>query len=93
MVSLYYLSLTCRSIPYRRAGFAKSRSVHARGFTARQKNCGKSGLGHQDSGPPGSRAAGPPGRGAVGHGWAFGPPGREAVAGRGITGRGPRACF
>ena len=34
------------------------RSVHARGFTSGQKNCGKSGLGH--------RATGPPGRGAEG---------------------------
>ena len=32
------------------------RSVHARGFTAGQKNCGKSGLGHRAFGP--SRALG-----------------------------------
>ena len=59
MVPLYYLSLTCRFIPYRRAGFAKSRSVHARGCTAGQKNCGKSGLGQQAAGPLGLRGAGP----------------------------------
>ena len=33
-------------------------SVHARGFTAGQKNCGKSGLGHRAFGPPGCRASG-----------------------------------
>ena len=44
--------------------FARCRSVHARGFTAGQKSCGKSGLGH--------RAAGPPGRGAVAGRWATG---------------------
>ena len=41
MVPLYYLSLTCRSIPHRRAGFAKSRpAAHGprrpRGPAARQ---------------------------------------------------------
>ena len=30
-------------------------SVHARGFTSVQKNCGKSGLGHRASGPRGRR--------------------------------------
>ena len=45
------------------------RSVHARGFTAGQKNCAKSGLGHRASAPPGSRAAGP--SRAVGRGPAF----------------------
>ena len=29
------------------------RSVHERGFTSVQKNCGKSGLGHLATGPPG----------------------------------------
>ena len=29
------------------------RSVHARGFTSGQKNCGKSGLGHRATGPRG----------------------------------------
>ena len=37
--------------------------VHVRGFTAGQKDCGKSGLGHRAAGPPGRRAAGPLGRG------------------------------
>ena len=44
----------------------RCRSVHARGFTAGQKNCGKSGLGHRAAGPSwavGRRAAGPLGRG------------------------------
>ena len=61
----------------------RCRSVHAREFTAGQNNCGKSGLGHQASVPPGHWAAGPPraaGRSgcraagmsrAVGHGPAF----------------------
>ena len=30
-------------------------SVHVRGFTSVQKNCGKSGLGHRASGPRGRR--------------------------------------
>ena len=50
------------------------RFVHARGFTAGQKNCGKSGLdrtglGHRAAGPPGVRAEGPSramGRGPLG---------------------------
>ena len=40
----------------------RCRSVHARGFTAGQKNCGKSGLSRRASGPLGLRAAGPRGR-------------------------------
>ena len=36
----------------------RCRSVHAREFTAGQKNCGKSGLGHQASVLPGHWAAG-----------------------------------
>ena len=39
----------------------RCRSVHARGFTAGQKYCGKSGLGHRAAGPSwavGRRAAG-----------------------------------
>ena len=55
----------------------RCRSVHALGFTTEQKNCGKSGLGHQASRPPGRggpravvgrgpRAAGPSGRRAAG---------------------------
>ena len=58
---------------------SRCRSVHARGFTAGQKNCGKSGLGHQAVGLPGRRAVG---RGPLGL-RAAGPLGR----------RGPRACF
>ena len=68
----------------------RCRSVHARGFTVGQKNCGQSGLGHRASGPPGRRAAGPLGRRgpraagrgprAVGRGpWAAGPSGRWAA--------------
>jgi len=34
------------------------RSVDARGFTTGQKNCGKSGLGHRATGPPGLRVMG-----------------------------------
>ena len=48
--------------------------MHARGFTAGQKNCGKSGLGRRAAGPPGRRTAGPPGRraaGPLGRGPAF----------------------
>ena len=44
----------------------RCRSVHARGFTAGQKNCGKSGLGYWASRPPGCRAAGPLGHGPLG---------------------------
>ena len=60
------------------------RFVHARGFTAGQKNCGKSGL--DRTGPPGLRAFGPRGRRepwAAGC-WAFGPLGRRGpwAAGR-----------
>ena len=80
MVPLYSLSLTCRFIPYRRAGFAKSRSVHARGCTAGQKNCGKSGLGHQAAGPLGLRGAGP---------WAAAGPSNRRAAGSRAVGRGP----
>ena len=47
----------------------RCRSVHAREFTAGQKNCGKSGLGHQAPVLPGH--------------WAFRPPGPWAVAGWG----------
>ena len=57
----------------------RCRSVHARGFTVGQKNCGQSGLSHRASGPPGSRAAGPSraaGRGPLG-----------------LRAAGPRACF
>ena len=36
----------------------RCRSVHAREFTAGQKNCGKSGLGHQATGPSGHQAPG-----------------------------------
>ena len=48
--------------------------THVRGFTAGQKDCGKSGLGHRAAGPPGRgpmglRAAGPLGRGGP---WAAG---------------------
>ena len=39
---------------------SRCRSVHAREFTAGQKNCGKSGLGHQASVLPGHWAVGPP---------------------------------
>ena len=52
----------------------RCRSVHAREFTAAQKNCGKSGLGHQASVLPGHGAASC---------WAFGPLGRWAVVGCG----------
>ena len=56
----------------------RCRSVHAREFTAAQKNCGKSGLGHQASVLPGHwaagpRAAGPLGRRAAGLSRAVGP--------------------
>ena len=48
--------------------------LDAREFTAGQKDCGKSGLGHRAAGPPGRRAAGPSravGRGPLGRGPAF----------------------
>ena len=54
----------------------RCKSVHARGFTARQQNC----VGLRATGPPGRRAAGPPGR------WAAGP---WRAVGRGPLGRGP----
>ena len=71
------------------------RSVHALGFTTEQKNCGKSGLGHQTSRPPGRGGPRTAGRRAVVDRGprAAGPPGRWAVAGRGPRAAGPRACF
>ena len=65
----------------------RCRSVHTREFTAAQKNCGKSGLGHQASVLPGHWAAGPRAAGPLGR-RAAGPPGRWAVAGCG-----PRPAF
>ena len=58
----------------------RCRSVHALGFTTEQKNCGKSGLGHQ--------ASKPPGRGGP---WTFGLPATATwrAVGRGPLGRGP----
>ena len=44
----------------------RCRYVHARGFAAGQKNCGKSGLGHPAAGGRGPWAARPSGRRAAG---------------------------
>ena len=74
----------------------RCRSVHALGFTTEQKNCGKSGLGHQASRLPGRGGPRTAGRRAVvGRGpRAAGPSGRRAAwpwraVGLGPLGRGP----